>query len=43
MADWEPFLTPEERDRLEAIRAEKRKLSQEARRIQDRGRKRSQR
>jgi hypothetical protein len=43
MNDWLPHLTPDEQARLTEIKAEKRKLSAEARRIQDRGRKRADR
>lgn len=41
MTEYLENLTPDERSRLEEIKAEKRKLSAEARRLYDRGRKRA--
>lgn len=43
MPDWRQHLTDEERDRLEAIKAERLALSREQRRIFDRARKRGKR
>jgi hypothetical protein len=40
MTDWREHLTPEEADRLDAIKAERLALSREQRRIFDRARKR---
>ena len=40
MVDWRDYLTEAERDRLDALKAENRKLKAEHRRIYDRCRKR---
>ena len=40
MTDWIDYLTATEIERLEQIKGQKRQLSAEVRRIQDRGRKR---